>query len=83
MPTSGRASLGIDAHRGRAWGAKSPSADPCLATQLRAEGPGSSNAEGVPTSFIASTYSLCGPFVSAALKLQEEAPIATGEIKPS
>jgi len=39
----------IGPHRGRVWRAKSPSADPCLATQLRAEGPGSSNAEGVPT----------------------------------
>ena len=82
-PTSGRARLAIDAHRGRAWRAKSPSADPCLATQLRAEGPGSSNAEGVPTSFGASTYSQCGRFVSPALKLQEEVPIATGEIKAS
>ena len=51
-PTSGRARLAVDVHRGRAWRAKSPSADPCLATQLRAEGPGSSNAEGVPTSFV-------------------------------
>ena len=68
-PTSGRARLAIDAHRCRAWGAKSPSADPCLATQLGAEGPGSSNAEGVPTSSIASTYSQCGRFVSLTLKL--------------
>jgi hypothetical protein len=81
-PTSGRAGLAIDAHRGRAWRANSPSDDPCLATQLRAEGPGSI-AEGVPTSFGTSTYSQCGRFVSTALKLQEEVPIATGEIKSS
>jgi hypothetical protein len=82
-PTSGRAlGLAIDAYRGLAWRAKSPSADPCLATQLRAEGPGS-NAEGVPTSFGTSTYSQCGRFVSTALKLQDEVPIATGEIKSS
>ena len=50
-PTPPRAwGLAIGARRGRAWRAKSPSADPCIATQLRAEGPGSSNAEGVPTS---------------------------------
>ena len=82
-PTSGRARLAMDAHRGGAWRAKSPSADPCLATRLRAEGPGSSNAEGVPTNFGASTHSQCGRFVSAALKLHEEVPIATGEIKSS
>ena len=82
-PPSGSSRLAIDALRGRAWGAKSPSADPCLATQLRAEGPGSSNAEGVPTSSGMSTYSQCGRSASAALKLQEEVPIATGEIKSS
>jgi hypothetical protein len=37
----------------------------------------------VPTSFGTSTYSQCGRFVSAALKLQEEVPIATGDIKSS
>jgi hypothetical protein len=44
--------LAIGLSRIRVWRTRSPSADPCIATRLRTEGPGSSNAEGVLTSVL-------------------------------
>ena len=64
--------------RERRWRAKSPSADPGLAAQLCADGPGS-KAMGVPTN--ASINTQCGRFASFALKLQAENAIATGEVQ--